>query len=79
VSGPDRGAIAEKHALDVRVYDAARELFWQKWRAAGADATRALERVRRAGRAPRWRAWQDDRLRRARQAARRLVQRSRVR
>jgi hypothetical protein len=79
VSGPDRAAIAEKHALDVRVYDAARELFWQKWRAAGADATRALERVRRAGRAPRWRAWQDDRLRRARQAARRLVQRSRVR
>jgi len=76
----ERAAIAEKNALDVRVYEAAREAFWDKWRAAGADATRALERVQRSPRrVPRLRAWQEDRVRRARQRARRLLQRSRVR
>jgi hypothetical protein len=76
----ERAVIAEKNALDLRVYDAAREAFWSKWREAGGDAVRALERVRRARRpAHRWRAWHEERWRRARQTARRLAQRSRVR
>jgi len=80
LSGPERADIAAKNALDVRVYEAAREAFWAKWRAAGSDATRALERVHSSRRrAPGLRAWRETRLRQAKQTARRLLHRSSVR
>ncbi|MGH9049519.1 MAG: hypothetical protein ACRDY4_07320 [Acidimicrobiia bacterium] len=80
LSPTERAAIAQKNALDVRVYDAARDAFWDKWRAAGAEAHRALERVHRpGGRATRLKAWQETRFRQAKQTVRRLAQRSNVR
>ncbi len=69
----EQAAIANKNALDVRIYDAARDLFWDKWRAAGDEAKHALERVRRRPSwGPRLRTWQEERLRGARQRVRRL-------
>jgi hypothetical protein len=74
----ERSAIAAKNALDVRLYDAACDAFWDKWRAAGDDARRALHRIRqRPTLAPRIRSWQEVRLRSARQHMRRLVARRR--
>jgi hypothetical protein len=74
-----RSAIAAKNALDVRVYDAARDSFWDKWRDAGEDARRALRRVQaQRSFTPRLRSWGDVRLRRARQHIRRFVARHRT-
>ena len=79
LDGSDRSAIAAKNALDMRVYEAACDLFWDKWRAAGDDARRALRRLQEGPRlVPRLRSWQEVRLRSARQRVRRFVVRHRA-
>jgi hypothetical protein len=71
-----RDQIRECNALDIEVYEAAMQLFWDKWRDAGAAAEAALVRLQQTpNRLHQLREWQIDSIRRARNVASRIVRR----
>jgi hypothetical protein len=76
VDKPTRSLIRENNALDVELFNEATEIFWDKWRDAGASATAALERTRSAPNR-RLQLWERhiDYLRRVKQSTQRITRR----